>query len=30
MPPPQQLGQALEQSLTAWLACLKTRAEQAD
>ncbi|MFG3550150.1 hypothetical protein [Streptomyces sp. NPDC047725] len=27
---PQQLGQDLEQSLTAWLAGLKTRAEQAD
>ncbi|MGW5369094.1 SRPBCC family protein [Streptomyces sp. NPDC004009] len=27
---PQQLGQALEQSLTAWLTCLKTCAEQAD
>ncbi|MET8563889.1 SRPBCC family protein [Streptomyces flaveolus] len=27
---PEQLGQALEQSLTDWLACLKSRAEQAD
>ncbi|MEU2053969.1 SRPBCC family protein [Streptomyces bungoensis] len=26
----EQLGQALEQSLTAWLACLKSRAERTD